>query len=650
MDINLKMRELVDKLNAASNAYYGGQKEIMSDHEWDSMFDELAQLELQSGIVLADSPTNNVSHEDMTGEKEAHEFPALSLQKSKDPIAVKKWIGDKIANISWKMDGLTLVATYDNGKLSKVVTRGDGEKGLNITHLADAITGLPRNIKYNKHIVIRGEAVISYHDFEEINSMCDNAYENPRNLAAGSCNPHTKIDVVKERHVCFVPFTLVYLEDEINSWSERMKFLTENGFKPVEHQTISDMTKFDEIVAEWSDRVSNFEYPVDGLVFTYDDVKFASEGNITGHHDTRGGFALKWEDEAAVTRLIGIEWSVSIQSVNPIAVFESVRLEGTNVSRASLCNISECRRLGIGGAGTELTVIKANKIIPKVISAKTAGEFIIPCSCPVCKAKTVIQKSDTGVEVLVCSNPDCAAKHIGKMTRFVSKFGFDIYGLSKNKLLSLIDMGIIKNQYDIMKLPDRSDDIMSMLSGADGWGETSVTNVLTEIEKSKTIKSDKFLYALCIPMCGRHVAKELTKTYDIDQLLDIDHASLAYLIGDIKASAFEKWINDPVNRKSVTDLMSVCKIESNANSVSGSNIFAGKTFVITGSVSHFASRDDMKIYIESLGGRVSGSVSSKTNYLINNDINSVSSKNKKAKALGVPIISEDDFIKIAKGE
>lgn len=651
-DITSRMEELVSKLNIASEAYYSGQKELMSDHEWDEMFDELTKLENETGVVLDNSPTKNVSHENITGEKEMHEFPALSLQKSKDTMAVRKWIGDQLANISWKMDGLTLVVTYDDGKLSKIVTRGDGEKGANITHLVSAISGIPSEINYKGHLVIRGEAVISYNDFEEVNTIYNNIYENPRNLAAGSCNPHTKADIIKDRCVTWIPFTLVYIERDMNSWSERMEFLRSNGFNPVEYQTITNMNEFDAIIKTWSDRVSDFEYPVDGLVFTYDDVKYASEGNLTGHHDTRGGFALKWEDETAETELIGIEWSVSVQSINPVAVFRSVRLEGTNVSRASLCNISECRRLGIGDAGTKLTVIKANKIIPKVISASAHNSLIIPRQCPVCKHDTVIKTSDTGVEILTCSNPECAAKHIGKMTRFVSKFGFDIYGLSKNKLMSLIEMNVIENVYDIMTLPDKKEDVMAMLSGADGWGEVSVMNILSEIEKARTVPADKFLYALCIPMCGRHVAKELTKSYDIDELIDIDFDSLICAIGAVKAAAFKNWIDLSYNKDLVRNLMSVCKIKSNTRNsgTKTSNILAGKTFVVTGSVNHFASREDIKSYIEGCGGRVSGSVSSKTDYLINNDIESDSGKNKKAKSLGVAIISEDEFLRMVKGE
>lgn len=654
MNIESKMQNLIAELNAASDAYYSGSGELMSDHEWNHKFDELKQLEDESGIVLDGSPTHKVSDFKSSGTKVKHEFPALSLPKSKSIDDVVKWANNKAVNLSWKLDGMTLVAYYDNGKLSKLVTRGDGLVGDDITHLAKAIGNLKTEISYKGHLVIRGEAVISYPDFKRFNDDHDNAYENPRNLTAGSLNPKSTIDIVKERSVTWIPFTLVHVDDDIVSWNNRMQFLQNIGFKTVESVYIDQVSDIEKFIYKWSDQesINAMIYPVDGLVVVYDDTEYASHGSLTGHHDTRGGFAFKWQDEEEQTVLDHIEWSASVNSINPVAVFEPVRLEGTTVQRASLCNISECKRLGIGDKGTELTVIKANKIIPKVIKAKQVGDLTIPTMCPVCNAKTEVKASiDTGIEVLVCTNDDCSAKNIRKLTRFVSKHGFDIQGLSERTIDELINFGFVDTAVDILKLPENKDALIQKLLTADGWGEKSIDNLLNAIELSRNnISSNKFLYSLCIPMCGRDVSKRLTNKYTLTEIINKAISGDILLlqvdgIGYAKAGAIIDWFKIEANRDLVFDLLKICNVKDSVVSVNDL-IFEDTIFVVTGSLNNYKSRDDLKAEIESLGGKVSGSVSRNTSYLINNDTESMSSKNKKAKELGIPIISENEYINI----
>lgn len=656
-NIEQKIKQLISELNAASKAYYGGSAQIMPDAVWNVKFDELSTLERQYNIVFPCSPTQHVSHENIVGEKVTHEFPALSLPKSKSKDDVIKWTQKKSVDLSWKLDGMTLVVTYDGGKLTRVVTRGDGEVGSDITHLSDAIDNIQKVIDYKGHLVIRGEAVISYADFESINEKYDNAYENPRNLVAGSLNPLTQVELIMDRCITWIPFTLVYVEETINSWKERMHYLKTLGFKVVDSELIDNIDALSGIIDKWSDQVEYVQYPVDGLVVVYDDIEYASGGTLTGHHDTRGGFAFKWADEEAETELVDIEWSVSINSINPVAIFKPVRLEGTTVQRASLCNISECERLGIGDIGTKLTVIKANKIIPKVIKASQVGVFNIPAECPVCGHKTIIKTGATGTKVLVCDNSQCGAKNISKMSRFVSKYGFDITGLSEKTLIDLVNRGLIASFVDIFDLLNDTYKVANVLSELEGWGPKSIQNLLQSIESAKSVKSDNLLYSLCIPMCGRDVSKKLTKKYsllDIVKLAKDDAMNNTNIlmngidgIGYVKAAAFIDWFRDTNNVMIIEKLMSLCNVIDNNNSVSTLSL-QGLNFVITGSLEYYSSRDVIKEVIESNGGKVSGSVSSKTNYLINNDVNSSSSKNKKARELNVPIISEYEFMAMLK--
>lgn len=505
-----KMRELVDTLNEAADAYYNGQGERMSDYEWDAMFDQLKQLEIETGQQLPDSPTNRVSEDNITGQKEEHEFPALSLAKTKQPEELAKWAEGRPIWLSWKLDGLTLVVTFDNGKLTKVVTRGNGHVGTNITHLAPAIAGIPYEIKAVGHVVVRGECVISYEDFEQFNMESDEEYANPRNLASGSLTLKD-VDEVRQRHLRWIPFTLVYTEEAIDSWGARMDWLEMNGMKAVEREQIAQPTlqNIERVIARWTEKVTDKEnpYPVDGLVITYDDTAFAQTGSVTGHHATRAGYAFKWQDEHADTTLDHIEWSCAASTISPVAVFSPVELEGTTVKRASLCNISECERLGIGSRGTRLSVIKANKIIPKVIRVdEKIGELEIPDCCPVCGAQTRISISPaSATKTLHCTNAKCPAKQLRKFARFVSKEGVNIDGISEQTVAKFINLGWVKEYADLYRLKDHAMEIAAM----EGFGEKSARNLLRSIEKARDVEARRFLYALSIPLCGQDVCKRL---------------------------------------------------------------------------------------------------------------------------------------------
>jgi len=646
-----RMRQLVQKLNDASNAYYNGQNEVMTDFEWDAMFDEVKKLEKETGTILEDSPTVNVSADETAGEKEEHEFPALSLAKTKKPEDLVKWAEGKPIWLSWKLDGLTLVVTYDHGKLTKVVTRGDGHIGTNITHLVDGLNGIPKTIKDTGHIVIRGEAVISYEDFNAFVMESGEDYANPRNLASGSLTLKD-VEEVKRRNIHWVPFTLVHSETEISSWGKRMDFLEQQGFQVVDHEFIAEPT-IENILAcigRWTKKVTDGEnpYPVDGLVIDYDDAVYASTGSVTGHHATRAGYAFKWADESVESTLDHIEWSCAASTITPVAVFEPVELEGTTVKRASLCNISECRRLGMGDKGTVLEVIKANKIIPKVIRVKKIERSLrIPDVCPVCGAPTEIRTSEaSGTETLKCTNPDCAAKKLKKFTRFVSKPGLDIDGISEQTLSRFINEGWIKNNGDIFRLTDHLDAIAQL----DGFGEKSAENIRASLEKSKNANDRKLIFALNIPLIGPDVAKKFLSKYSFQELTDLAEEttdpevfSTIDGIGPEKSAAFVNWFHEPENTKDLNDLLTLITVAQSETAPSGSKC-EGLTFVVTGDVHHYKNRNELKAYIESQGGKVTGSVSKSTNYLINNDVNSTSSKNTTAKSLNIPILSEDDFV------
>ena len=647
-----RIEELVEKLNQASDAYYNGKDEIMSNFEWDAMFDELSTLESETGHILSNSPTQTAGYETSNGKREEHEYSALSLAKTKKVEELVKWAEEYSIWLSWKLDGCTLVLTYDDGKLVKILTRGNGTVGTNITHLKNAIKGFPLEIAYKGHLVVRGEATISYSDFAIINDMVedeDEKYANPRNLAAGTLNLDD-VEEVKNRRVHFYAFTLVHMDEPMVSWGERMQFLEDMQFTVVDREK-GNASTLSTMIENWTKRVESgkMDLPVDGLVICYDDTEYASTGSVTGHHATRAGYAFKWQDESVESRLRYIEWSCAVSTISPVAVFEPVQIEGTTVSRASLCNLSEIERLGVGKECT-LEVIKANKIIPKCIAVKDAvGEVEIPVECPVCKAATSIHTSASGTKTLHCTNPDCTAKNVKKFSRFVSKNGMDMDGLSVQTVLRFINDGYIKEFADLFDLPSHFDAISQM----EGFGEKSCDNMGKAIEKSRDVHPVNFIYALCIPMIGIDAAKKIVASVGFDGFLDRLEQGSGFEdiegIGAEKSNSVLQWYENATNQNGLKHLLEVVQIQKIEKVNSENGRCVGLTFVITGDVHHFKNRDAFKAYVEAEGGKVAGSVSGKTNYLVNNDVESTSSKNKKAKSLGVPIISEDTFLEMFGG-
>lgn len=661
MDNLQRMKQLVDELNTASEAYYNGKGELMTDFEWDAKFDELKRLEQETGQKLPETPTAKVSEDNITGQKEEHEFATLSLAKTKETADLVKWAEGKPIWISWKLDGLTLVVTYDGGKLSKIVTRGNGHVGTNITHLGRAINGIPPKIKDKGHVVIRGEAIISYEDFERFNMENDGGFANPRNLASGSLTLKDVAEVA-ERHIKWIPFTLVYCEQKLTSWGQRMQFLKDNGMNCVEHELVSHptITEMQKVIDQWTLRVTGRKnpYPVDGLVIVYDDTEYAATGSVTGHHATRAGYAFKWQDESATTTLEDIEWSCAASTISPVAIFTPVELEGTIVKRASLCNISECERLGIGSQGTSIEVIKANKIIPKVIKVnKKIGDLDIPCHCPVCQSLTEVRVSpNSGTQTLHCTNDKCPAKQLKKFDRFVSKEGVNVDGISEQTLSRFINLGWITEYADIYSLPDHAEAIAQL----EGFGQKSAANIVNSVEQARKVDARRLLFALSIPMIGQDVCKRLLAAYSLQELIEIatGHKNNGELfsaqpetiletipgIGPEKAASFVNWFKEPENKGMVERLLPKLTIEETATTPIGKRC-DGLTFVVTGDVKHYKNRNELKTYIEDQGGKVTGSVSKSTSFLINNDVLSTSGKNQKAKQLNIPIISEEDFIR-----
>lgn len=660
MDITIQMRTLVEELNRASDAYYNGRGELMTDYEWDAKFDQLKQLESQSGVVLPDSPTHRVSADTTIGKKEEHEFSALSLAKTKQPADLVKWAEGRPIWMSWKLDGLTLVVTYDEGQLTKVVTRGDGHIGTNITHLAQAINGIPATIHATGHVVVRGEAVISYEDFDRFNLESDEEYANPRNLASGSLTLKDPREVA-QRHIRWIPFTLVHTDEEIPTWGARMDWLTKAGLGAVDHERIDDPTleHVEAAIERWTEKVTKREnpYPVDGLVIVYDDAEYAATGSVTGHHATRAGYAFKWADESASTELDHVEWSCAASTISPVAVFRPVELEGTTVKRASLCNISECERLGMGGKGTLLEVIKANKIIPKVIKVKQAvGPFSIPDQCPVCGSPTRVDVSAaSGTKTLHCTHAACPAKQLRKFARFVSKQGVNVDGISEQTLQKFINLGWIRDYADIFDLPTHAMEIAAL----EGFGVKSATNIRQSVERARKVEARRLLYALSIPLCGQDVCNRLLSAYSLNDLIALAEGNvrptdlftpsaeetLAMIpgIGPEKAKSFVAWFAQEEHRSVMARLLNVLTVEQTSTAATGEKC-KGLVFVVTGDVHHYKNRNELKAYIESQGGKVTGSVSKSTSYLINNDVTSTSSKNQKAHQFNIPIISEDEFV------
>ena len=650
-----RMQELIRRLNEASEAYYGGRDEIMSNFEWDALFDELTRLETETGVVLPDSPTQKVNaaaEDNIAGEKEAHEYPALSLAKTKKVEELQEWAGDRPVWLSWKLDGLTLVLTYDGGRLTKILTRGNGSVGTNITFMKEAIRGFPLEVEDRGHLVVRGEATISYPEFEKLNATISDPaerYANPRNLASGTLGLDAKrLEEVRQRNVTFNAFTLVHTDEEILSWGGRMDYLDRLGFTTVDRE-LTDAEHLPETVAEWTRRVESGEMqiPVDGLVIAYDDTEYAATGSVTGHHATRAGLAFKWQDEVAQTTLREVEWSCGATVITPIAIFDPVQLEGTTVSRASLVNISEMDRLGIGENGkTEIEVIKSNKIIPKVIGViKAIGRYTLPERCPACEGAVSVATSPSGAQTLKCDNPDCPAKNLKKFERFVSKYGMDIDGLSIERMRDFVGLGFIHTFADVFRLSRHADEIRKL----EGYGQKSCDNLLAAIEKSRTgTDAAHFLTALSIPQIGGDAAKRLVDAYGWPGFVKAleEEADLASVngLGPERSACIRTWYADDKNRSVFYELLELLEIAASEPVTEVKGSCAGLTFVITGDVHQFKNRDEFKAYVEANGGKVAGSVSKKTNFLVNNDVTSTSSKNMKARELGIPSLSEDDFI------
>lgn len=663
-----QMQEMIAQLNQASDAYYNGQGEQMTDYEWDHLFDQLKMLEKETGVVLEASPTHNVSADTFSGKKEEHEYAALSLAKTKNIMDLVKWAEGRPIWLSWKLDGLTLVVTFDEGKLTKVVTRGNGHIGTNITHLASAIAGIPKKIKSTGHVVIRGECVISYSDFEEFLLESGEDYANPRNLASGSLTLKD-VEEVKLRHLQWIPFTLVHVDEPIDRWGDRMDFIEANGMKAVERERIENPTEenIQKVIDRWTLKVTHRDnpFPVDGLVIAYDDYAYSLTGSVTGHHATRAGYAFKWQDESAETELDHIEWSCAASTISPVAVFRPVELEGTTVKRASLCNVSECERLGIGDAGTKLSVIKSNKIIPKVIHViDKVGNLTIPDKCPVCGAPTrVVESESSGTRTLHCTNETCPAKQLRKFARFVSKDGMNIDGISAQTISKFINLGWVKEYADIYHLREH----IFELSMMEGFGQKSAANIMRSIDKSREVDARRFLYALSIPLVGKDVCKRLLGARSLEEIIklsspsqggelfasqegdlfseDTREAIFASIdgIGPEKSASVVRFFSNPKNLRIVEHLMGELTIREDSMEPTGEKC-KDLVFVVTGDVHHYKNRNALKAYIESQGGKVTGSVSKNTNYLINNDVESVSSKNQKAHQLNIPIISEEEFI------
>ena len=643
------MKELIPQLRQAAKAYYQESREIMSNFEYDKLYDELSALEAKTGIILSGSPTQQVGYQVLSElPKETHEEPMLSLDKTKRVEDLQQWLGSQKGLLSWKMDGLTVVLTYENGTLAKAVTRGNGEIGEVITPNARAFSNIPLTIAYKGQLIIRGEAVITYTDFERINEEIGDAdakYKNPRNLCSGSVRQLNN-EITARRNVRFYAFALVSAEnvDFRNSRERQFEWLKEQGFDVVEYRVVTGAT-LDEAMEYFSTAITENDFPSDGLVALYDDIAYGDSLGRTAKFP-RNAFAFKWADEIKETHLLEIEWSPSRTGlINPVAVFEPVELEGTTVSRASVHNVSIVKELELG-IGDIITVYKANMIIPQIAENLTrSSKLEIPETCPACGHATEIQKVND-VEALYCTNPDCAAKKIKSFALFASRDAMNIDGLSEATLEKFIARGFIHDFGDIFEIGKHRDEIVEM----DGFGEKSFENLMTSLDKAKETTLAKVIYSLGIANIGLANAKVICRHFD-DDLEKIRHADKEEIssidtIGPVIAGSLTDYFSNEDNNRKLDHLMSHLTVKKEEKT--GEQIFRNMNFVITGSVEHFANRAQAKEFIESLGGKVTGSVTSKTNYLINNDTTSNSSKNKKAKELGIPILSEEDFLKMAQ--
>lgn len=649
MENQKRIKELVELLNRASKAYYQDAEEIMSNYEYDKLYDELVALEKKEGIVLSNSPTRNVGYEVLSElPKEEHPARMLSLDKTKEVAALEDWIGEKEGILSWKMDGLTIVLTYENGELVKAVTRGNGEIGEVVTNNVRVFKNVPLKIGFEGRLVLRGEAVIKYSDFQALNETIADVsakYKNPRNLCSGSVRQLNN-EITAKRNVYFLAFALVSCEGEnapdfSNSREKQFEWLEKQGFEVVERKMVTRVNMADTV--QWfAEAISHNDFPSDGLVLLYDDIAYGKSLGTTAKFP-RNAIAFKWADETAVTKLVDVEWSASRTGlINPVAIFDSVELEGTTVSRASLHNISIIESLELG-IGDEISVYKANMIIPQVAENLTkSGHLPIPSVCPVCGEATTIEK-ENDVKVLKCNNADCLAKRIKMFTHFMSRDAMNMEGLSEATVEKMIGKGIIKELADLFHLESYQEEIVNM----EGFGEKSFANMIASIERARTVTLAKFIYSLGIANIGLSNAKLICKAFDndVDAVL---HATVEELveidgIGEVIAKAFVAFMTDEQNKMMIADLRKEIQLEENQQEEMSATM-DGITFVITGSVEKFKNRKEMQQFIEERGGKVTGSVTSKTNFLINNDNTSGSSKNKKAKELGVPILTENEFL------
>jgi len=648
---NERMLELVELLNKASRSYYQDAQEIMSNYEYDRLYDELQDLEKELGITLSNSPTVNVGYEVVSElPKERHESPMLSLDKTKEVEELKNFVGSQKVLMSWKMDGLTIVLTYRDGKLYKAVTRGNGEVGEVVTNNAKVFKNVPVQIAYQGELILRGEAVIGYHDFEKINEEIEDVdakYKNPRNLCSGSVRQLNN-QITAKRNVMFYAFTLVQANgvDFQNSRACQMEWLKAQGFTTVEYHMVTRDTVEDE-VAKFSSEISKNDFPSDGLVLSYDDIAYGRSLGRTAKFP-RDSYAFKWQDEIRETILREIEWSPSRTGlINPVAIFDPVELEGTTVSRASVHNISIMEELELG-IGDKIEVYKANMIIPQIAENLTrSGVKDIPERCPVCQGETKIRQVGNA-KALYCMNPECQAKHVKAFALFVSRDALNIEGLSEATLEKFISRGYIHTFADIFHLDRYKDEIQGM----EGFGEKSYRKLIESVKKARTTTLPRVVYSLGIAGIGLANAKVICRElkYDVEALLMVTEEELNEIqgVGEVLAKAFTGYFSDAKHVENFRKLLEELTIPEEISTKK--QIFEGVNFVITGSVTHFANRGEVKELIESLGGKVTGSVTSKTNYLINNDVTSTSSKNKKANELGIPIISEETFLELVNQE
>ena len=640
----LLMKEKIKLLNEANKAYYQENREIMSNYEYDKLYDELHEMEEETGTVLSNSPTIRVGYELLSNlPKERHERVMLSLDKTKEISVLRDWLGERKGVLSWKLDGLTIVMTYEGGKLTKAVTRGNGEIGEVVTNNAKFFTNIPVNISYKGSLVLRGEAVISYSDFDKINEQIpetEGKYKNPRNLCSGSVRQLNN-KITAERNVRFYAFSVVKADADFkNSRIEQLNWLKNQGFSVVEFKKVA--SDIEEAVKWFEEHINDNDLPSDGLVLTFDDIKYGESLGSTAKFP-RDSIAFKWKDEVKETKLLEIEWSASRTGlINPIAIFEPVELEGTTVSRASVHNLSIMEELELG-IGDTINVYKANMIIPQVSDNLTrSNNAEVPEHCPVCGGETVI-KNDNDIKTLYCINDECLAKQIKSFTHFVSRDALNIEGLSEATIEKLIAKGLVKELADIFHVEKYKDIITKM----EGFGEKSFNNLVNSVNKARKTTAARLLYSFGIANIGLSNAKLISRKFndDWDKIQNAKFEELIEIggIGEVMANSYVKFFGDEKKKAIVEDVLKEVEIEVSSKT-SSEQIFENYIFVITGSVEHFKNRDELKALIEEKGGKVTNSVTSKTNYLINNDNLSNSSKNKKAKELGIEIITEEQFL------